>query len=77
MTFKVSAPRAECLRSLWSELDAVLTERRTFEVAHGWRGNYAWGPAFVLTRGIGISIAVRRVLVDRAVGGERRRNAGG
>lgn len=49
MTFSVSEPSAEHLRGLWSELGAVLTGRRTFEVAHGWGGNHAWGPAFVLT----------------------------
>jgi len=49
MTFKVSAPSAAHLRSLWSELGAVLTGRRTFEVADGWGGNHAWGPAFVVT----------------------------
>jgi len=49
MTFKVSAPSAVHLRALWSELGAVLTGRRTFEVAQGWGGNHAWGPAFVLT----------------------------
>ena len=49
MTFKVSGPSAEHLRGLWSELGAVLTGRRTFDVAHGWNGNHAWGPAFVLT----------------------------
>src|SRR5215213_7798364 len=49
MTFKVSRPSAEHLRGLWWELGAVLTGRRTFEVAHGWGGNHAWGPAFVLT----------------------------
>ena len=49
MTFKVSPPSAEHLRQLWSELGAVLTGRRTFEVAQGWGGNHAWGPAFVLT----------------------------
>jgi len=49
MTFKVSGPSAEHLRALWSELGAVLTGRRTFEVAQGWGGNHAWGPAFVLT----------------------------
>jgi dihydrofolate reductase len=49
MTFRVSAPSAEHLRSLWSELGAVLTGRRTFDVANGWGGNHAWGPAFVLT----------------------------
>lgn len=49
MTFKVSAPSAAHLRGLWSELGAVLTGRRTFDVAGGWNGNHAWGPAFVLT----------------------------
>jgi dihydrofolate reductase len=52
MTFKVSAPSAEHLRRLWSELGAVLTGRRTFDVAHGWNGNHGWGPAFVLTHKI-------------------------
>ena len=52
MTFKVSAPSAKHLRDLWSELGAVLTGRRTFEVAHGWDGNHAWGPAFVITHHI-------------------------
>jgi dihydrofolate reductase len=49
MTFKVSPPSAGHLRGLWSELGAVLTGRRTFDVAQGWGGNHAWGPAFVLT----------------------------
>ena len=49
MTFKVSPPSAVHLRALWSELGAVLTGRRTFDVAQGWNGNHAWGPAFVLT----------------------------
>src|SRR5919107_1231818 len=49
MTFKVSRPSAVHLRSLWSELGAVLTGRRTFDVAQGWNGNHAWGPAFVVT----------------------------
>jgi dihydrofolate reductase len=52
MTFTVSAPSAEHIRRLTSELGAVLTGRRTFEVAHGWNGNHAWGPAFVLTHQI-------------------------
>ena len=52
MTFEVSEPSAEHLRGLWSELGAVLTGRRTFEVAQGWGGNHAWGPAFVLTHQI-------------------------
>ena len=49
MTFKVSPASAEHIRALTSELGAVLTGRRTFEVADGWGGNHAWGPAFVLT----------------------------
>lgn len=52
MTFKVSTPSAEHLRALTSELGAMVTGRRTFEVAHGWDGNHAWGPAFVLTHQI-------------------------
>jgi len=52
MTFTVSAPSATHLRDLWSELGAVLTGRRTFEVARGWDGNHAWGPAFVLAHDI-------------------------
>lgn len=49
MTFEVSEPSARHIREVTSELGAVLTGRRTFEVAHGWGGNHAWGPAFVLT----------------------------
>ena len=52
MTFHVSEPSAAHLRALWPELGAVLTGRRTFEVAGGWGGNHAWGPAFVLTHAI-------------------------
>ena len=52
MTFTVSPPSAVHLRALWSELGAVLTGRRTFDVAQGWNGNHAWGPAFVLTHQI-------------------------
>ena len=40
------------LRALWWELGAVLTGRRTFEVAQGWGGSHAWGPAFVVTHAI-------------------------
>lgn len=52
MTFKVSEPSAEHLRGLTAGLGAVLTGRRTFEVARGWGGNHAWGPAFVLAHEI-------------------------
>jgi dihydrofolate reductase len=49
MTFRMSEPSAGHFRQLTSGLGAVLTGRRTFEVADGWGGNHAWGPAFVLT----------------------------
>jgi len=49
MTFRVSQPSAEHLRALTPQLGAVLTGRRTFDVAQGWGGNHAWGPAYVLT----------------------------
>lgn len=52
MTFSVSEPSARHIRELTSELGAVLTGRRTFEVADGWAGNHAWGPAFVLAHDI-------------------------
>lgn len=52
MTFRVSRPSAEHLHGLISELGAMLTGRRTFDVAQGWGGNHAWGPAFVLTHHI-------------------------
>jgi dihydrofolate reductase len=52
MTFRVSEPSARHIRALTSELGAVLTGRRTFEVADGWGGNHWWGPAFVLTHHI-------------------------
>lgn len=48
MTFRVSEPSAQHLRELTPRLGAVLTGRRTFEVAQGWGGNHAWGPAFVV-----------------------------
>jgi dihydrofolate reductase len=52
MTFQMSEPSAEHVRGLTAGLGAVLTGRRTFEVAGGWGGNHAWGPAFVLTHDI-------------------------
>jgi dihydrofolate reductase len=52
MTFKVSAPSAKHLRDLTSGLGAMLTGRRTFDIAQGWGGNHAWGPAFVLSHDI-------------------------
>jgi dihydrofolate reductase len=52
MTFTVSEPSAEHLRNLTSGLGAMLTGRRTFEVAQGWGGNHPWGQAFVLAHQI-------------------------
>lgn len=52
MTFRVSEPSARHIRGLASELGAMLTGRRTFDVARGWNGNHPWGPAFVLTHKI-------------------------
>ena len=52
MTFRLSEPSAGYFRALTAELGAVLTGRRTFEVADGWGGNHAWGPAYVLTHEI-------------------------
>ena len=49
MTFSMSEPSAAHFRDLTAGMGAVLTGRRTFEVADGWGGNHAWGPAFVLT----------------------------
>lgn len=49
MTFRMSRASADHFNDLTSGFGAVLTGRRTFEVAGGWGGNHAWGPAFVLT----------------------------
>jgi dihydrofolate reductase len=50
MTFRVSAPSADHLRGLQAEVGAMLTGRRTFEVADGWGGQHPWDvPAFVVT----------------------------
>ena len=49
MTFRLSEPSARHVRGLWSELGSMITGRRTFDVARGWGGNHAAGPAFVLT----------------------------
>ena len=50
MTFHVSPPSAEHLRGLKAEVGAMLTGRRTFEVADGWGGQHPWGvPAFIVT----------------------------
>src|SRR4051812_14781314 len=50
MTFHVSPPSADHLKSLVAEVGAMLTGRRTFERADGWGGRHPWDiPAFVVT----------------------------
>jgi dihydrofolate reductase len=50
MTFHVSPPSAEHLRSLVADVGAMLTGRRTFDRADGWGGQHPWDvPAFVVT----------------------------
>jgi dihydrofolate reductase len=52
MTFSMDERSAWHVRTLFDELGAVLTGRRTFDKAGGWGGNHGWGPAFVLTHSI-------------------------
>jgi len=52
MTFRMSEASAEHVRGVTSGLGALITGRKTFEVADGWGGNHAWGPAFVLTHSV-------------------------
>jgi len=53
MTFRVSAASADHVKSLMSEVGAMLTGRRTFEKAGGWDGQHPWDiPAFVVTHHI-------------------------
>jgi len=48
--FHVSAPSADHLNGLMTEIGAMLTGRRTFEVAEGWGGQHPWHvPAFIVT----------------------------
>jgi dihydrofolate reductase len=50
MRFHVSAPSADHVRGLMAEVGAMLTGRRTFEVADGWGGQHPFDvPAFVAT----------------------------
>jgi dihydrofolate reductase len=50
MTFRVSPPSADHLRGVVAEVGAMLTGRRTFDVADGWGGQHPWNvPTFVIT----------------------------
>ena len=53
MTFRVSPPSAEHLTGLVAEIGAMLTGRRTFDVADGWGGQHPWDvPAFIVTHDV-------------------------
>jgi len=53
MTFRVSPPSADHLKSLMAEVGAMLTGRRTFDRADGWGGQHPWDvPAFVVTHDV-------------------------
>ncbi len=53
MTFRVSPASADHIRGLMAEVGAMLTGRRTFEVADGWGGQHPWNiPAFVLAHDV-------------------------
>jgi dihydrofolate reductase len=53
MTFRVSPLSADHLRGLMGEIGAMLTGRRTFEVAGGWDGQHPFDvPAFVVTHDV-------------------------
>jgi dihydrofolate reductase len=52
-TFRVSPPSADHLRGLMAEVGAMLTGRRTFELADGWGGQHPFDvPAFVATHDV-------------------------
>jgi dihydrofolate reductase len=53
MTFRVSPPSADHVKSLMAEIGAMLTGRRTFDRALGWGGQHPWDvPAFVVTHNV-------------------------
>jgi dihydrofolate reductase len=52
-TFRVSPPSADHLRGLMAEVGAMLTGRRTFDLADGWGGQHPFDvPAFVATHDV-------------------------
>ena len=53
MTYRVSEASGAHVRRLQGEVGAMLTGRRTFEVAEGWGGRHPWDvPTFVVTRAV-------------------------
>lgn len=53
MVFKISQASADLLREEWGKLGAMVTGRRTFDIAGAWGGNPpGGGPCFVVTHTI-------------------------
>src|ERR671910_423334 len=55
MTFKVSSQSAAMLQEVFSEIGAIVTGRRTFDITNGWGGRHPIGeniPIFVLTHSV-------------------------
>ena len=66
MTFKVSSQAAELLREVFSEIGAIVTGRRTFDITNGWGGTHPIGehvPIFVVTHSVPDGWGLRRVAV--------------
>jgi len=50
MAFKISRASADLLRAEWGKIGAMVTGRRTFDIAHAWGGHPpGGGPCFVVT----------------------------
>lgn len=50
MVFKIAQPSADLLQTEWAKLGAMVTGRRTFDIAGAWGGNPpGGGPCFVVT----------------------------
>jgi hypothetical protein len=64
MTFRVSPPSADHLKGLMAEIGAMLTGRRTFELADGWGGQHASATLR--------SVAITRIRTSRGRGATRR-----
>jgi dihydrofolate reductase len=53
MTFKVSSQAADLLREVFSEIGAIVTGRRTFDITNGWGGRHPLDvPIVVLTHSV-------------------------
>src|SRR5918998_3960330 len=55
MTFRVSSQAAAMLQDVFSEIGAIVTGRRTFDITNGWGGRHPIGedvPIFVVTHSV-------------------------